>query len=208
VKTEAERYAYIQEKSGLSKKDFATSLGLAKSQGSLMSQGKLKASRETLSQMASLYHVDLTWFITGEGSPEIGPGGVAVLLHDQEAAAGQGREIGEYVENRTVRVPAELIAPHRAANVRAVYVAGDSMEGAGINDKDIIIFRPCQPEGNGIYVLSIGTTLLIKRVEFDPFHQSIILISANPAYPPREISGFDLETFKIEGRVIACLHRF
>lgn len=208
MKTEAERYAYIQEKSGLSKKDFAQSLGMGKSAGSLMGQGKLKASRDALSKMAHLYNVDLTWFITGEGNPEAGPGGVDVILHEQEAAAGRGREIGEYLESRTIRVPADLVSPYRPASVRAVYVAGDSMEGAGINDNDIILFRLCQREGNGLYVLSIGNTLLVKRVEFDEIHKAVILISANPAYAPREISGPDLDGLKIEGRVIACLHRF
>lgn len=206
--TEADRYNLIQERSGLSKKEFAESLGLGKSRGSHYSRGTLKASRETLANMARLYNVDLTWYITGEGSPEYGPGGVDIELHDQEAAAGHGREIGEYIDKRTIRVPPAVIAPHRAESCRAIYVAGDSMEGAGINDGDIIIYRPGQTEGNGIYVLSIGTSLLVKRVEFNPLRQTVILISANEAYPPREIEGEDLETLKVEGRVVSCLHRF
>jgi SOS-response transcriptional repressor LexA len=208
VGTEAERYNFLQERSGLSKKAFAESLGLGKSQGSQLSRGVLKASRDTLSNLARVYNVDLTWYITGAGNPETGPGGVDVELHEQEAAAGRGKEIGEYQETRTIRVPSGLIAPYRAASCRAVYVAGDSMEGAGISDKDIIIFRPGQGEGNGLYVLSIGTTLLVKRLEFNAIRRSIILISANAAYPPREIEGEDLDSLKVEGRVIACLHRF
>jgi hypothetical protein len=49
--------------------------------------------------------------------------------------------------------------------------------------------------------------LVVKRVDFDEIRKSITLISASPSYPPRVIAGQDLENVKIEGRVIACLHR-
>lgn len=208
MQTEAERYAYVQEKSGLKKKDFANSLGLGKEQGSMLSRGKYRATREVLSNLNRQYDVDLNWYITGEGGPEAGPGSVSVALYDQEAAAGRGMEIDDYLTQRLIPVPEEFISPWKASTVRAVYVSGDSMINAGINDKDIILFRLCQREGNGIYVVSIGTTLLVKRVQFDDLSKKVILISENPAYSPREISGDDLESLQIEGRVIACLHRF
>jgi SOS-response transcriptional repressor LexA len=208
MQTEAERYAHVQEKSGLNKKDFADSLGLRKEQGSMLSRGTYRATREVLSNLALRYNVDLHWYLTGEGSPEAGPGSVSVALYEQEAAAGRGREIEEYQKKTMVPVPGDLLRPWKPSSVRAVYVSGDSMINAGINDRDIILFRICQREGNGIYVLSIGSTLLVKRVQFDDLTETVILISENPAYPPREISGDDLENLKIEGRVIACLHRF
>jgi len=208
MNTEADRYTFIQERSGLSKKDFAESLGITKEQGSMISRGRYKPSRDVLNALARRYQVDLTWFLSGEGCPEAGPGGASIELIDQAAAAGRGQEIQDYPERRMIQVPPELIAPHRAASLRAVFVAGDSMEGEAINDKDIVIYRPSQAEGNGLYVLSIGNTLLVKRVEFDDLKNTVILISANPAYSPREVSGPDLASFRIEGRVVACLHRF
>jgi hypothetical protein len=39
-----------------------------------------------------------------------------------------------------------------------------------------------------MYVVSIGTTLVVKRVDFDSINQSLTLISANPACPPPIIS--------------------
>ena len=62
-------------------------------------------------------------------------------------------------------------------------------------------------EGNGIYVVSVGNALLVKRVDFDTVNKAIILISANPAYPPRPFSGYDLQDLRISGRVLACVHR-
>jgi phage repressor protein C with HTH and peptisase S24 domain len=76
-----------------------------------------------------------------------------------------------------------------------------------INDGDIVIFHPELREGNAIYVVSIGNTLVVKRVDFDGVNQALTLISANPAYPPRHFSGPELETIRIAGRVIAAIHR-
>jgi SOS-response transcriptional repressor LexA len=208
MKTEAEKYAYIQERSGLSKKDFAESLGLSKEQGSMLSRGKYRPSREVLSRLAHLYHVDLTWFIAGVGGDEAGPGLAAIELVDQAAAAGQGQEIEDYPVRRMISVPRELIGHYNPSTLSALFVSGDSMIDEKINDKDIVVFRKAPAEGNGIYVVSVGTTFLVKRVSFDDINKTVILISANTAYPPREISGEDLVSFRIVGRVIACLHRF
>jgi SOS-response transcriptional repressor LexA len=206
LKTEAEKYTYIQERSGLSKKDFAESLGLSKEQGSMVSRGKYKPSREVLNKLAHLYHIDLTWFIAGVGGDEAGPGMAAIELADQAASAGRGRDIEDYTEKRIITVPRELIGSYSPATLSALFVSGDSMIDEKINDTDIVIYRKAQTEGNGIYVVSIGSTLLVKRVQFDDINKTVILISANAAYEPRKISGHDLDQFRIEGRVIACLH--
>ena len=77
-----------------------------------------------------------------------------------------------------------------------------------INDGDIVIFNIKQTEGNGIYVVSVGNTLLVKRVDFDHTNKTIELISANPAYESRRYSGNELEEIRVEGKVVACYHRF
>jgi SOS-response transcriptional repressor LexA len=89
----------------------------------------------------------------------------------------------------------------------AIYVSGDSMVDEKINDGDIVIFYPELKEGNAIYVVSIGNSLTVKRVDFDSINQAFTLISANPAYSPQYFSGPELETIRIAGRVIATIHR-
>jgi SOS-response transcriptional repressor LexA len=78
---------------------------------------------------------------------------------------------------------------------------------AHICDGDIAIFHPGITEGNGIFVVSIGNSLVVKRVDRDIASQTIILISENPAYPPRRFSGQELAEIGIAGRVVACYHR-
>jgi phage repressor protein C with HTH and peptisase S24 domain len=204
---EAERYNFIREISGLSKKDFAESLGLSMNMGFQISTGRVRPSREVMERLSSVYNVNLHWFITGEGSPGYNPDTVEIELLDQEAAAGHGRDAADYPGKSAFQVPRGLIAPYRPERLQAVYVAGDSMADEKINDGDIVIFHPGLTEGNGIFVVSIGNTLVVKRVDFDPLNQTVILISANPAYPPRQFSGPALDELRIAGRVLACVHR-
>jgi SOS-response transcriptional repressor LexA len=205
--SETKRYNFIQEQSGLSKKDFAETLGMTKSHGFRVSAGHIKPSRETLMLLARRYKVNLHWLLTGEGVSGLEPDTVPIELLGQQAAAGRGRDIEDYLEKQTFQVPWSLIAPHRPDRLMAVYVSGDSMIDEKINDGDIAIFHPELKEGNAIYVVSIGNSLAVKRVNFDGINQSLTLISANPAYPPRYFSGPELETIRIAGRVVATMHR-
>ena len=101
----------------------------------------------------------------------------------------------------------EILRPHRPENLKAVRVSGDSMIDERINDGDIVIFTTKQKEGNGIYVVSIGTTLVVKRVDFDLANNTIVLISANPACEPRRFSGEELNDIRIEGKVVVTWHK-
>ena len=205
--TEADRYKVIQQGSGLSKKDFAESLGVSKAMGYQIASGLLKPSREVMEALHKTYNVNLHWFLTGSGNTDYDPNTVKIELLDQEAAAGQGKEVDNYIEKRIFQVPRSLIAPYRPEKLQAVYVSGDSMVDEHITDGDIAIFHPNIKEGNGIYVVSLGNTLMVKRVDFDTVNQAIILLSANSAYEKRHFSGYDLNDIHIAGRVLACVHR-
>jgi phage repressor protein C with HTH and peptisase S24 domain len=208
MENEADRYNLIQQASGLSKKDFAESLGVSKAIGYQISTGIIKPSREVLDTLSKAYNVNLQWFITGRGFSNYEPNFAEIELYNQEAAAGQGRDIQEYIEKQYIPVLYDFLRPHNPNNLKAVYVSGDSMINERINDGDIAIFNFKQTEGNGIYVVSIGNTLLVKRVDFDLANKTIELISANPAYEPRRYTGIELEDIKVEGRIIACYHKF
>jgi SOS-response transcriptional repressor LexA len=154
-----------------------------------------------------VYNVNLNWLIHGKGPSGLEIDTVEIELVDQEAAAGQGREAEDHAEKRLFQIPRSLIAPHRPERLLAVHVAGDSMIEAHICDGDIAIFHPGITEGSGIFVVSIGNTLVVKRVDRDIASQTIVLYSANPAYEPRRFSGPALDGIRISGRVVACYHR-
>ena len=207
MKSEIERFLYICQQSGLSQTAFGLSLGLSKSQVSHIMSGRTKPSREVLDKLVEKYGVNLNWFLSGQGNPQEQLETAFVELIDQEAAAGKGIFIEDYPETSSIPVPQALIHPHKASGLKAVYVSGDSMTGEKIYNGDIVIFCPRLRSGDAVYVVSVGESLLVKRVDFDEADSTITLISANPYYPPRVLSGEELENVNIEGRVIACLHR-
>jgi phage repressor protein C with HTH and peptisase S24 domain len=203
---EGERYIFVQKLSGLNKSDFAASLGISKAYGYQIATDRAKAPRRTLQLLALKYRINLNWYLYGQGEPFAGEE-AAIELLEQEAAAGAGREVEEYVNKCTLRLPMPLISPYKPEKLRAVYVSGDSMTGANIHDGDVAVFYPGLIQGNGIYVVSIENALLVKQVEFDGPGQTILLVSANPSYAPRRYSGHELENIRISGRVVACWHR-
>jgi phage repressor protein C with HTH and peptisase S24 domain len=207
MKNEAERYRFVLEKSGLSKTAFAESIGISRSHNYHLERGTQKPPRDVLERLSSVYNVNLNWLIHGRGPSGLDENTVEIELLDQEAAAGHGRDIEDYIEKQYIPILYDFLRPHRPENLKAVHVSGDSMIGERINDGDIAIFNTKQTEGNGVYVVSVGNTLLVKRVDFDPANKTIELISANPAYETRRYSGGELEDIRVEGRVIACYHR-
>jgi phage repressor protein C with HTH and peptisase S24 domain len=204
---EAERYKIIQEKSGLSKVAFAASLGISKAHYYHIETGRQNPPKEVLEKLVNVHKVNLNWLFNGTGQSAYDEENAEIELYDQEAAAGRGRDVQNYIPHSSLLIPNSLIRPHNPKNLKAVYVSGDSMINERINDGDIAIFTIKQTEGNGIYVVSVGSTLLVKRVDFDPANKTIELISANPAYEPRRYSGSELENIKIEGRVVATYHK-
>jgi phage repressor protein C with HTH and peptisase S24 domain len=207
MKIEAERYKFVLEKSGLSKTAFAESIGISRSHNYHLERGTQRLPREVLERLGSVYNVNLNWLIHGKGPSGLEDNTVEIELFDQEAAAGYGREIEDYIEKRFIPVLYDFLRPYKPENLKAVYVSGDSMIEERINDGDIAIFNTKQTEGNGIYVVSVGNTLFVKRVDFDLANKTISLISANPAYEPRRYSGNELEDIKVEGRIVACYHK-
>jgi repressor LexA len=207
MKNEAERYKIIQEKSGLSKAAFAASLGISRAHYYHIETGKQNPPKEVLEALVKVHNVNLNWLINASGPSGLENNTVEIELLVQEAAAGKGREISDYIEKQYIPILYDFLRPHNPQNLKAVYVSGDSMVGERINDGDIAIFNIKQTEGNGIYVVSVGNTLLVKRVDFDLANKTIELISANPAYETRRYSGNELEGIRIEGRVVACYHR-
>jgi transcriptional regulator with XRE-family HTH domain len=68
MENETERYNFIRQNSGLTAKAFAERLGLSKAMGCQISRGLLKPSGIVLERLFQTYHVNLHWFLTGEGS--------------------------------------------------------------------------------------------------------------------------------------------
>ena len=178
--------------------------GISESQVSNLLRGVRRPSRAILKKLVDCFNVDLNWLLCGETEDT-----VYIELIDQEVAAGHGMEIDEYAERQTIAVPRSFLGTHKPENLKAVTVRGDSMIDAQIFDGDYVLFDTSKKLGESIFVVSVGSTLLVKRVVVDDVRKTITLFSANAVadYPPQVFSGKECEEVRIVGKVIAWWHR-
>lgn len=99
-----------------------------------------------------------------------------------------------------------LVEGHLAQRGRcfALEVAGDSMVGAGISDRDFVIVRQQQVAENGdIVVALLGDEATVKRLHIDD--ETIELRPENPRHRPRVVRPDD--DLRVQGKVIAVCRR-
>lgn len=81
---------------------------------------------------------------------------------------------------------------------------GDSMINARILDGDIVFIRKTDEIENGnIYAVGIDDEVLLKRIYYDKDNDIFQLVSENPAYPPKIITGEKLNHIVILGKAVA-----
>lgn len=125
---------------------------------------------------------------------------VEVPRLDLGAAAGPGRLPGGEAAFYTFRFSRRWLEEQglARAELSAIRVEGDSMEPL-LNDGDeILIDRSPRPFRDGIHVVRLGDTLMVKRVA-SAGPGRIALLSQNLAYPPVEVAA---EEVAIIGRVV------
>jgi len=84
------------------------------------------------------------------------------------------------------------------AQLSAILVAGDSMEPLLRDGDEILVDRTPRPLRDGVHVVRVGDTLMVKRVQAG-VPGRIVLESQNPAYRPIELAPDEVE---VVGRVV------
>ena len=125
---------------------------------------------------------------------------VEVPRLDLGAAAGAGRVPGAEAVFDTFRFSRRSLEEQglSRAELSAIRVEGDSMEPL-LNDGDeILVDRAPRAFRDGIHVVRLGETLMVKRVA-SAGPGRVALLSQNLAYPPIEVAAEEVE---IIGRVV------
>lgn len=125
---------------------------------------------------------------------------VEVPRLDLGASAGPGRFAGREAAFDTFRFSRRWLEEQglARAELSAIRVEGDSMEPL-LNDGDeILVDRSPRPFRDGLHVVRLGETLMVKRVA-SAGPGRIALLSQNLAYPPVEV---EVEEVEIIGRVV------
>lgn len=85
-----------------------------------------------------------------------------------------------------------------------VDVAGDSMVGAGLYDRDILVVDLAgEPRDGDIVIAAVDAEVTVKRLRITP--SGVMLCAENPSYPPIVVS--ELSELRIMGVVTWSLHR-
>lgn len=132
-------------------------------------------------------------------------GMIAVSRRLASAAAGAGAEAGDAQARPYFAFDSQWLrhlTPARSEDLSVIKVQGDSMAPT-LNDGDDILVDTSQcgqPLRDGIYVLRVEDSLLVKRLAVHPLGKTVTVQSDNPAYP--DWPDCSLETIQCIGRVI------
>ena len=79
------------------------------------------------------------------------------------------------------------------------------MTGIMLFDSDIVIFVKGVVEGDGVYVLTLREEVLVKRLSFNAYSETVSVISENEKYKPIEVPR-ENESIRILGKVVGWVH--
>ncbi|KPA87834.1 SOS response transcriptional repressor, RecA-mediated autopeptidase [Pseudomonas asplenii] len=126
-------------------------------------------------------------------------GGVALPLCAFKVPAGFPSPAADHIEQQ---ISLDELLNIRAPHVYLVSIQGDSMQGAGIFDGDLVVVdRSLEPQHGHIVVALLNNDPVCKRLRKQG--PEVILMSENPRYPSRyvmegdELSIWGVVTFSV-----------
>jgi phage repressor protein C with HTH and peptisase S24 domain len=130
---------------------------------------------------------------------------VSVKRHPVTVSAGPGAVVSEELGRPYLGFDErwlKALTPTPAANLSIVRVEGDSMAPTLNAGDDILVdLGDCTDRlRDGIYVLRVEDSVVVKRIALNPMRRSVTVQSDNPAYPDWPDCGID--ELNCIGRVI------
>lgn len=128
----------------------------------------------------------------------------SVPLYASQPAAGFPAPADDLVE-KSLDIH-DLVVKHPASTF-FVRVAGDSMEGAGIFNGDVLVVdRSIEPSAGKIVVAAINGEMVVKRLQHSSASGDLELVSENEAYAPILVG--DGEDCCVWGIVVGSVRQF
>lgn len=116
-----------------------------------------------------------------------------------------GRDPEGLVDDNVVCFPSRYVRDYPTKKLLAVEIHGDSLKDLNVIDGDVAIFVKGKIDGNGLYAISVGGNVEVKRLEFDRLAGEIVVRSENSRYEARRVK-MDSEALTIEGKVVGWIH--
>lgn len=195
--------------SGLSAADLSRITGINEGAISQYRKGAYKASQPTLEKLASALSVSIPWLMGIEEENDISSKYPEPRITDDivtfpvigEVAAGYEHIALEDWSGDTVDIPLTYLRGRPKKDYMVLTVKGDSMYPLYLDgDKVLVLKTPTLNRSGEIGLVRYeGENATLKKVEYVDGEDWMKLLPLNPAYPPRTITGADLEQCAVIG---------
>lgn len=164
--------------------------------------GERPLNEKSAMTYAQIFMVDWRWLQSGEKAPN---DTVVIDVIDAIACCGNGvANFDTHVIGQQMMTLAALKqqTPVSPEHIKILKVIGDSMEPTISNGDFVWVDISCNyPSGDGIYLFCIGDMLVVKRVQINPFDNTLEILSDNSKYKPIRTTNY--QTVSVLGRVIS-----
>ncbi len=164
--------------------------------------GERPLNEKSAMTYARIFNVEWQWLLRGK---ETVNDTVSLDIVDAVACCGNGVvNFDTHVIGRQMMTLSALKeqTPVSPEHIKILKVVGDSMEPTISNGDFVWVDISClYPVSDGIYLFCIGDRLVVKRVQINPFDNTLEILSDNPKYKP--IRAENYQTVCVVGRVIS-----
>ena len=196
-----ERLKLLRRESGLSQQDFAKQLGTSKSSVNMYERGEREPGIETLEAIADYFNVDMDYLL-GKSDHR----SKSAWLEDIDNSIDLDILRSQVKFENLFPIEKELYV-EAGAEIEADFclrAKGDSMIRARIYDGDIVFIRKQSMVDNGeIAAVVIDDEATLKRVNYYPEKNLLILKAENPDYEDLVYTGEQLDHIIILGKAVA-----
>ena len=212
-----ERVKTLRKVLQLNQTEFGKKIGITMRAVQKWENGESKPQNSTLKSLINTFNVNPDWLLNGTGEMFIGENRqqevsdiISIPYYPEvSAAAGSGALVYDENTVKHLQISSAIINISTGDNVCLINATGNSMQPV-IDDRDLLLVDLSQKliTDEGIYVIRLDTTLVVKRVQ--KILNGVILISDNPQYPPRELTAdnFNENDAAVIGKVIAVIKNF
>lgn len=213
-----ERLKILRKSLGLTQTEFGKRIGMTMQGIQKWEKGKSKPQKSTIKALISTFNVNPDWLLNGTGEMFIGDASrqqevsdiISIPYYPEvSAAAGSGALVYDENTVKNIKISSAIINIKTGDKVCFINATGNSMQPV-IDDRDLLLVDLTHKDfiDEGIYVVRLENTLLVKRLQKIP--NGIVLISDNPQYAPITLNSdnFNENDAAIIGKVISVIKNF
>lgn len=202
----------------LSQTEFAQKLGMTMQGIQKWEYGTVEIKLSSLNLISETFNVNPDWLLNGTGEMFLNNANnkqeqsdiISIPYYPEvSAAAGSGALVYDENTVKNIKISSAIINIKTGDNVCFINATGNSMQPV-IDDRDLLLVDLSNKDfiDEGIYVVRLENTLLVKRLQKIP--NGIVLISDNPQYAPITLNSdnFNENDAAIIGKVISVIKNF